>query len=174
MTQNNNLNFLVSKIISGDMTSFDILYSLTKKNVFLAAYSIFKNKEISEDIMQETYVQFLKTAKRIKTNSDVMGYLVLISKNLSINYYNRIKKEKEIINKIGIKPYSEDPFLSSPLLDEIKTILNDKEFQLFTLRVLGEYTFKEISEITNTPIGTLTWSYQEIIKKIKTSLKGYN
>lgn len=171
MTNKELLN-LVINIQNGDMDSFDILYKNTKKHVFLVAYTIFKNEEICNDIMQETYLDFLKKIKRIKNNVDIIGLLVLSAKNKAINLYNRNKKENEIILKSNIETYSNDYRLDTPLLNEIKTTLKDTEYKIFILHVLGEYTFKEISKFLDIPVGTLTWSYQEARKKLINKLKG--
>ena len=58
------------------------------------------------------------------------------------------------------------------MLATIKNNLSENEYNVFLLHVLGEYSFKEISNITKIPIGTLTWMYQEIRKKLKIVLGG--
>ena len=54
----------------------------------------------------------------------------------------------------------------------LAVILNDKEYMVFTLKVLGDYSFKEISKMKNIPVGTLTWLYQEARKKLEKKLGG--
>jgi DNA-directed RNA polymerase specialized sigma24 family protein len=68
---------------------------------------------------------------------------------------------------------SEDPPKdeSGSLLEEIKSLLSPFEFQVYTLHVLSNLTFKEISKITKRPIGTLTYTYSETIDKLQ---KGVN
>jgi DNA-directed RNA polymerase specialized sigma24 family protein len=40
------------------------------------------------------------------------------------------------------------------------------------LKVIGGYSFKEISALKNIPLGTATWLYQEARKKLEIKLKG--
>ena len=35
------------------------------------------------------------------------------------------------------------------------------------MKILGEMTFKEIAEVLNIPMGTVTWRYQNAIKKLR-------
>ena len=44
---------------------------------------------------------------------------------------------------------------------------------VFTLKVLGDYTFKEISKLKDIPIGTLTWLYSQAKEKLQLKLGGY-
>lgn len=76
----------------------------------------------------------------------------------------------QYINSLTDDSYDIDVGLDSGLLDKIKSLLSDKEYEIFILHVLGEYTFKEISEIKKMPIGTLTWIYQEARKKLEIGL----
>ena len=96
--------------------------------------------------MQETYVDFLE--KKIdKPLDESIALLVTMAKNKAINYYNRHKKEEEFINSLTSYSYYEDSVLDTGLLDRIKENLEDDEYELFLLRVLGEYSFKEISKL---------------------------
>ena len=70
--------------------------------------------------------------------------------------------------------YDQEIGLDSGLLDKIKNILSKKEYEVFILHILGEYSFKEISEIKKIPLGTLTWTYQEARKKLEIELGGKN
>lgn len=146
--------------------TFDEIYEGSRKSVFYAIYLVVKSVELSEDLMQETYVDFLE--KKIdKPLEESIALLVTMAKNKAINYYNRHKKEEEFINSLTSYSYYEDSVLDTGLLDRIKENLDDGEYELFLLRVLGEYSFKEISKLKKIPVGTLTWKYQESRKKLQ-------
>ena len=51
---------LVKKYINGDNTSFEILLNRHKNRVFAFIMSKIKNKDLSEDIFQDTYVKSCK------------------------------------------------------------------------------------------------------------------
>ena len=46
-------------------------------------------------------------------------------------------------------------------------MLKPSERQVVSLKVLGELTFKEIADIMDIPMGTVTWKYQNAIKKLR-------
>lgn len=156
----------------GDIDSFDIIYNLSKKGVYFAIYLILKDKTATEDLMQETYVSFLDNVSSLRADVDVLAYLVTIAKNNAINYYRRHKKENELLNNFVPYSFLEENFSDSGLIDLIKENLSEKEYTVFLLRVLGEYSFKEISKFTKIKIGTLTWLYQEARRKLEIKLGG--
>lgn len=70
------------------------------KNLFFNIYSYVKSYEISEDLLQETFFELLKNTKKIKKSEDLLGYLIVISKNKALNY---IKKNKRIITESDLE-----------------------------------------------------------------------
>ncbi|MGM9873923.1 MAG: RNA polymerase sigma factor [Bacilli bacterium] len=163
---------ILKKLKSNDMSCFDELYENSKKNVYFAIYAIFRNEEIAKDLMQDTYISFLNNVSKIKDGTPLVPYLVSIAKNLSLNYYKKNKRELEYVSSTREEAYYLDQTFQTDLIDKIKQILTEKEFMVFILKVLGDYSFKEISQLKNIPIGTLTWTYQEARKKLQKELGG--
>lgn len=57
------------------------------------------------------------------------------------------------------------------IFKKMKKLLSKREFEIVVLHVIDEMTHKEISKLKHWPLGTITWSYQNAIKKLK---KGWN
>lgn len=175
VTENGSLKDSLIRLKNGEMDAFDIIYQQSKKSVYFAIYLIYKNVEITTDLMQETYIDFLDNLHKIKDDVDVVAYLVTMGKNHALNYYKKRKRESEFVSSLKHESYTEEAHLESELYEMIKTILNEKELMVFSLRVLADYSFKEISLIKGIPVGTLTWLYQEARKKLQAKLGGiYN
>ena len=47
------------------------------------------------------------------------------------------------------------------------SVLKPAERQIIDMKILSEMTFQEISDTLGIPMGTVTWRYQEAIKKIR-------
>jgi len=45
--------------------------------------------------------------------------------------------------------------------------IKETEREIVHLKVIGEMTFQEIANLLNQPLGTVTWRYQEAIKKLR-------
>ena len=165
------MNWL-QRLKNGDDRAFEEIYDASKKNVYFAIYLIVKNKEVTEDLMQETYLDLLEKKKKLRDDIDIVPFLVTSAKNKAINYYNHNKMEGEFALSLTTYSYASDRVLDTGLLKVVKETLSEEECEVFLLHVIGEYTFKEISKLTKKPIGTLTWMYQECRKKLIDKLGG--
>ena len=162
------LKSYVTEMQKGNMEYFNAFYEETKKAVFYNIFALTKSHEISEDLLHDTYVKFLKEIKNIDLNKSIGGYLMMISKNITLDYFkknNRIELNDEE-NKY-VEKENKNELDQNLLLEKIKEILKEKEFQIFVLHALNDLTFEEIAKIIKRPLGTVIWSYNNSIKKIK-------
>ena len=58
-------------------------------------------------------------------------------------------------------------FLINGLLPNLKNTLNEDEREIVIMHVIGDMKYREIAEVIGTPIGTISWKYNEAIKKLK-------
>lgn len=162
-----NINKLVYELKKGNLDVFDEFYELTKKQVFYAIISILKDQSLSEDIMQDTYLRFLDKINYYKDRTNVVAFLVTIARNLAINTYNR--RKKEIIYDIydHDNSFQAAPKQETPLLDLVMETLEKEELEVFLLHIVDELKHREIAQIMNKPLGTITWIYNNAVKKMK-------
>ena len=164
------LKELLKKMKDNNMSYFDEFYNTTKVLIYSNIYSYVKNQATSEDLLQETYIKFLSNLNDISEEKSIIGFLLTISKNISLDYIMKFS----IVNYGDDYEYvSEDSSLIDKdlILKKIRDILNKKEVDIFILHVLGDLGFNEIAEIQNKPLGTVLWSYNNSIKKLRKELK---
>ena len=70
------LKELLIQLQNDKMEYFDEFYNLTKNKVFYMAYSILQDYHLSEDILQDTYVKFLKHKNKVKVDGNILSYLL--------------------------------------------------------------------------------------------------
>jgi len=163
------LNKLVKDLQNGNIEVFDDIYYQTKDLVFYSIFLILKDYQLAEDIMQDTYLKALDKIHSYKRHAHFKSWLVTIAKNLAINEYNRRKRETFV-------DLSENEYLlgntastaeNEVLISQIFKVLSDTEKEVVLLHVLGDLKHREISDLLNKPLGTVTWIYNEAIKKLK-------
>ena len=160
-----------SQLQNDKMEYFDEFYNLTKNKVFYMAYSILQDYHLSEDILQDTYIKFLKHKKKVKVDGNILSYLLEISKNLSLNYVNKHKKVVNIDNIVfKYEEQYHEEFEELELVKDMKKILNENEFQIVILKIINELTNNEIAQLLNKPLGTVLWTYNNAIKKLRRDL----
>ncbi|MDD6468670.1 MAG: sigma-70 family RNA polymerase sigma factor [Bacilli bacterium] len=162
------LNEVFLELKRGDQTHFNWFYENSKKQLFYNILSYTKNYELSEDLLQETYVKFLTNIKNIDDKVNVLGYLMVMSKNITLDYFKK-NNRIETLNEEDIS-FEDNKIHETMLVSKIKEILNDIEFKILILHILGELTFNEIKDIVKKPLGTVLWIYNKSLKKVRKEL----
>ena len=162
------LNEVFLELKRGDQSHFNWFYENSKKQLFYNILSYTKNYELSEDLLQETYVKFLTNIKNIDDKVNVLGYLMVMSKNITLDYFKK-NNRIETFNEEDIS-FEDNKIYETMLVSKIKEILNDIEFKILILHILGELTFNEIKDIVKKPLGTVLWIYNKSLKKVRKEL----
>lgn len=176
----------MSRMVQGDKTGLREIYEAYLGYIYRIVYEILQNKENAEDVTSEFFIRLWDKAEQFKPGQGHKGYLATMARNMAIDYLRKYRKEEltsfmqdaasspeEEENQSGrfIKEASADDVEKAVLqemsIQEVLSLLKPAERQIISMKVLGELTFKEIAQIMELPIGTVTWKYQNAIKKIR-------
>ena len=84
--EHENLKSFVKEFKNGDYSNFNTFYEITKKSVFYNILSLVKSYEVSEEILQNTFVKFLSSIKDLKYHSSILGLLITALIALQISF----------------------------------------------------------------------------------------
>lgn len=148
------------------------LYSKYKKVVYGIAFTISKNKEDSEDIMQMIFAKIYEMENSKLPTSNYASWLYSTTKNETINF---LKKKKNDIPIDKIYEISDDNNELNKVIDNIEfnrliNKLNDKEKEIISLKILSNFSFEEIAKLLKEPVGTVKWRYYKSIYSLKAIL----
>lgn len=141
--------------------------------LFKYIYSMARNKEDSEDILQEVFVRILRVKNPTKIE-DVQSYLYRTSYHCTVEYINKRNKNSFIKLFKDKIPSAEDEVLQNhldPILEKGLKQLNDKEKTIFLLRVLEDMPYVEIAKIVNLKESTTRKKHERARKKISRIFK---
>lgn len=164
-----NLHEIFQKIISGDETGIEELYKNYKSLIMNIAFSIVKNRDLSEEISQIVFMKIIKLEKSKLPTSNESSWIYAVTKNQTIEY---LRKEH---NEIDIDNIYDTPNIKNEI-DEIIDIedfnriikcLDEQEKEIVSLKIISNFTFKEIAEILKIPIGTVQWRYYKAVHTLK-------
>lgn len=95
---------LVAAYAGGDNTAFDALLKRHQSRVFSYIFHIVKNKELADDIFQETFVKAITTIKqgRYTDSGKFIAWISRIAHNLIIDYYRQEKSENTVSADDGL------------------------------------------------------------------------
>ena len=88
---------------------------------------------------------------------------------MAIDYMRKYQKE-ELYDDMPDKDSGdrfEEEIDAKVSMEETLNTLDKVEREIINLKVLAQYTFKDISSELDMPMGTVTWKYQEAIKKLR-------
>lgn len=166
-------------MIGGEkVTELEELYTNYFKDVYFFIYSLSENKHISEDITSETFIKAIKSIDSFKGNCDIKVWLFQIAKN---SYYSYIRKHKNLLDLDSV-PEKEDDFnieksvLSSEesmKIHEILHNLSEPYKEVFTLRVFGELSFKQIGILFGKTENWACVTYHRARNKIREEMRDY-
>ena len=181
-----NDNELVQQFIEGDQNSLEILIHRHKTRVVSYILLIVKNKELAEDIFQETFIKVIRSLKRGKyiENGKFVSWVLRISHNLIIDHFRKEKLKGTISNDssnvdiFNSQKFSEDTIedqiVSNQILNEVKeliTELPEDQQQVIYMRHYMELSFKEIADQTgvsiNTALGRMRYALINLRKLIE-------
>ena len=147
--------------------SFNEFYNLTNRLVYYMIAKIIHDKNIVEDLMQDTYVKFLDNVNNIIETKNSTSYLAQIAKNNAINEFNKIKNielNDEYVNFVNdYKFVDENCKISLGIID----FLDGLDHDVVTMHIVGGMKFKDIANALNKPLGTILWIYNRAIKKLR-------
>ena len=73
--------------------SVDVLIDKYKNNLFIIAFNICKNVQDAEDVVQDTFIEYLSVRKDFETPEHIRAWLIRVainkSKNKSMNFFRR-------------------------------------------------------------------------------------
>ena len=165
------INLLIKEFKNNNHSNFEKFYNLTSKQVYFTSLNILKNHALAEEITQDVYVKFLSEISSFKEYYNVFSYLTTISRNLSINVYNKNKKiinDEEIINFAKYDDSTIDDLNTQEILSLIE---ETSSREIVVYHVIFEYTFLQISKIMKVPLGTILWKYNKTMKYLKERIK---
>ena len=141
----NNIEELIVQAQKGNKEAFSELISYFYKDLHKIAISKLHNSEDAFDALQECFIHAYLSIPSLKNNKYFKSWITKIL----INECNKIYKSK-IHDKKLLDNYVESfqtNSVSSEILDfdKIKSLLNDKEFEIFSLFYEYGFTTKQIS-----------------------------
>ena len=161
---------IFAKIAQGDKEALTSLYIDSYRPVFALLLSCTHNYHDAEDLLQETYIKICQAAHLYKPGGNPMAWIMKIARNLCISRYRSESKMylTSLENDIVEIPYEyisslEDSILIEKLFKELKK----EESEIILLHLLKGFTFKEISEIMDKPLGSVLSQYYRGMKKLK-------
>lgn len=176
---------LVHKYIEGDENALSALVIRHKQKIYSFIYSKVLDRDVTEDIFQDTFIKVIRTIKLGKYNEEgkFLPWVMRIAHNLVIDYFrknNRMPKfdnsgEFSIFSVLGDTALNAEKRMIKDQVDsDVRRLIDelpDDQRDVLVMRMYNDMSFKEISERTgvsiNTALGRMRYALINLRKVIE-------
>lgn len=160
------------------MIELEEIYNNYFKDVYCFIYSLSKDKHIAEDLTSETFLKAVKSIESFKGNCDIKVWLFQIAKT---SYYSYIRKNKKFGELDSVPEKKDDldieklavSYEESMKIHEILHNLSEPYKEVFTLRIFGELSFRQIGSLFGKTDNWACVTFHRARNKIKEEMRDY-
>lgn len=174
---------IVARAQQGDTAAFETLVDMHAKYVYNLALRVVQNPQEAEDLAQEAFLRAWRGLPAFRGQSKFSTWLYRIVTNLCYNHLPHIKRElvslipdEEANGLPDVRYAPEEGVLDNELrahLHDVIKELPESYRLLITLRHLQDMSYKEISQVTGMPLGTVKTGIFRARQILKIALKNY-
>lgn len=166
------LKELFIEIKHNNKIALEKLYNRYNKLVYGIAFSILKNKEDSEDVVQTVFSK-LYILEKDKLPTDKIGtWLYTVTKNEALLLLRKNNNDVNLDTIYDLEDENNeiDKFINKDSYNRLINGLNQKEQEIVSLKILSNFTFKEIGELLGESANTIKWRYYKSIYSLRIML----
>jgi RNA polymerase sigma-70 factor (ECF subfamily) len=162
-------NILIQQYLKGDNESFEILLNKYKQRIYSFIYSKIKDRDIADDIFQDTFIKVIQTLKKGAYNEKgrFVSWVMRIAHNLIIDHFRRQQRmpmydtydrEQDVFYRLSEPTKNiEDMIIDSQIKTDINALMLElpkNQYEVLKMRLFQDMSFKEIAERTDVSINT--------------------
>lgn len=145
------------------------LYKNYSKLVYGVIYSILKNTDETEDVLQNVFVKIFKLDNEKLPTKSHLSWLYSVAKNETINYIKKHSKEKnyESLYEITDNDTEIEKVLDKEYFNKLIENLPLKQQEILSLKIISNLSFREIANILDMKIPAVQWHYYKSLNTLK-------
>jgi RNA polymerase sigma-70 factor, ECF subfamily len=161
------IDTLIASCLGGDQTAWEEIVRQHRRKVFNIAYKFTGRHDEAEDLTQDIFLKIFKSLHTFDRRANFQTWLVSVSRNLCIDHYRSVRKERETIDR-GVDASELSPATPEPgpiaaleqrdrvmLLRQAMSALPETLRTAVLLRDIQELSYQEIADKLRLPEGTV-------------------
>ena len=176
---------LVKNYLDGDENALSILINRHKQKIYSFIYSKVFDRDITEDIFQDTFIKVIRTLKLGKYNEEgkFLPWVMRISHNLVIDHFRKNSRMPKFDNSGEFSIFSvlgdsslnaENQLIKEQVEFDVRRLIEElpeDQKEVLVMRMYNDMSFKEISDKTgvsiNTALGRMRYALINLRKVIE-------
>ncbi len=177
---------LLEKYLAGNQNSLEILINRHKNKVYAYILMIVKDKQMADDIFQDTFIKVINTVKAgsYKEEGKFIQWVMRIAHNLIIDHFRKAKRipvvdnnhdNYDIMDTIRFTdPSIEEELVTEQIHKDVRALIEylpEEQKEVLYMRHYYNMSFKDIAEQTdvsiNTALGRMRYALINLRKLVK-------
>ena len=171
---------LLWRFKNGNEDALCRIYEKYRTRLLKLASALSNDKDLAEDVVQDVFVSFAQSAKRLRIAGNLRAYLATsVANRIRNRFRDDLSRQHvsldsaEAIASAARTPqqwvtYSEDMRKVNSAIEQIPY----EQREVVLLHVHGGMRFKAISQLQNVSINTVQSRYRYAVEKLREALKG--
>ncbi|CAL2061366.1 RNA polymerase sigma factor [Tenacibaculum sp. 190524A05c] len=176
---------LVKEYINGREIALELLIKKHQQRIFSFIYSKVQDRDITEDVFQDTFIKVIKTLKKGNYNEEgkFLPWVMRIAHNLVIDHFRKNNRMPKFNNSDDFDIFSiisdnalnaEKRIIKDQILSDVRNLIEElpeEQKEVLKMRMYMDMSFNEISESTgvsiNTALGRMRYALINLRKVIE-------
>lgn len=149
---------LIAAMNGGDDGAFEVLYLRYRDWVTSLAFRFTGDDALALDVLQETFLYFLKKFPGFKLTAEMKTFLYPAVKNLSIAARRKAERHQSTEGELAVlenRPAEQSATTSSSDLSVVLAALKEEHREVLLLRFVDGLNLGEIAAAMEIPLGTV-------------------
>ena len=157
----------------GDKNALHEIYEAYIGYIYSIVLQVVGNREDAEDVTSEFFIKLWRLADTYKSGNGHKAWMATIARNMAIDLLRKTKREvltedyADTMTENASDVCVEQEVIADLNLRQALELIKPNEREVVNLKIMGDMTFQEIADILKIPLGTVTWRYQNAIKKLR-------
>jgi RNA polymerase sigma factor (sigma-70 family) len=174
---------LIEQFQNGQEAALGMLISRYKRKVFSALYQKTQDRELANDLFQDTFIKVINTVKKggYRNEEKFLPWVNRIAHNLMIDHFRKKKlmpmtygsAEFDVFRQVRKEDSIEQSLMKSQTNEELMQLIKllpKEQKQVLVMRIYGDKSFKEIAEkmdvSLNTSLGRMRYALLNLRRMI--------
>lgn len=172
---------LIRSLQAGEIGAFDEFFARHRRRILAYAIGLLNDRALAEDVVQETFVAFVKHLEHIEPERGAVTWLFRVARNRAIDVMR--KRRHEFLTEEAHVHADKEPAMPTALpdsallrnetrdevLDAVRA-LPDRERDVLLLHYFGELKFREVAKTLKRPLGTVLWQARRGVTQLRSTI----
>lgn len=166
---------LVELVLNGDSAAFAQLVRRYEAPVRAVGMNILGNRDTADDVAQEAFIKAYEKLNRLRTPAAFGPWLLKIAARCALDATRRMCKAEQMERFAHIPAPNSDGQLDSAKQELLAAVLKlpKAQRQVVMLRYFGAHSVREVSDMCQRSVGTVTKQLSRAHERLRNMLKGY-